>query len=93
MAKIGFIGLGIMGAPMAGHLIDGGHTLYTSTHRSPAPKALTDKGLEVVGSPKEVARRPTSSSPSCPTRRRWRKVLFGETASPKGCRRARRSST
>jgi 2-hydroxy-3-oxopropionate reductase len=25
MAKIGFIGLGIMGAPMAGHLLDGGH--------------------------------------------------------------------
>ena len=25
MEKIGFIGLGIMGTPMAGHLIDGGH--------------------------------------------------------------------
>ncbi|HEY7645426.1 MAG TPA: NAD(P)-binding domain-containing protein, partial [Hyphomicrobiales bacterium] len=25
MANIGFIGLGIMGAPMAGHLIAGGH--------------------------------------------------------------------
>ncbi|MCS0497485.1 NAD(P)-binding domain-containing protein, partial [Ancylobacter sp. MQZ15Z-1] len=28
MAKVGFVGLGIMGAPMAGHLIDAGHTLY-----------------------------------------------------------------
>ncbi len=28
MAKIGFIGLGIMGKPMAGHLIKAGHTLY-----------------------------------------------------------------
>ena len=26
--KVGFIGLGIMGAPMAGHLIKGGHELY-----------------------------------------------------------------
>ncbi|MDF2618972.1 MAG: 2-hydroxy-3-oxopropionate reductase, partial [Xanthobacteraceae bacterium] len=28
MAKVGFVGLGIMGNPMAGHLIDAGHTLY-----------------------------------------------------------------
>ena len=28
MATIGFIGLGLMGRPMAGHLIDAGHTLY-----------------------------------------------------------------
>ena len=26
--KIGFIGIGIMGAPMAGHLLDGGHEVY-----------------------------------------------------------------
>lgn len=29
--KIGFIGLGIMGAPMAGHLINAGHQLYVYT--------------------------------------------------------------
>ncbi|MGB5010477.1 MAG: NAD(P)-binding domain-containing protein, partial [Candidatus Dechloromonas phosphoritropha] len=34
MARIGFIGLGIMGAPMAGHLIAAGHTLYAFTHGS-----------------------------------------------------------
>ena len=28
MSKIGFIGLGIMGTPMAGHLLRGGHELY-----------------------------------------------------------------
>lgn len=32
MAKIGFIGLGIMGAPMAEKLIAGGHTLYVFSH-------------------------------------------------------------
>ncbi len=32
MAKIGFIGLGIMGAPMAEKLIAGGHTLYAFSH-------------------------------------------------------------
>ncbi len=28
MAEIGFIGLGIMGKPMAGHLLKAGHTVY-----------------------------------------------------------------
>ena len=32
--QIGFIGLGIMGGPMAGHLQAGGHSLHTVKHRS-----------------------------------------------------------
>jgi 2-hydroxy-3-oxopropionate reductase len=84
MAKIGFIGLGIMGAPMAGHLIDGGHTLYTSTHRSPAPKALTDKGLEVVGSPKEVAEAADVVITIVPDTPQVAEVLFGENGVAEG---------
>jgi 3-hydroxyisobutyrate dehydrogenase-like beta-hydroxyacid dehydrogenase len=38
--RIAFIGLGIMGAPMAGHLIDADHELFTVKHRSPTPQAL-----------------------------------------------------
>jgi len=30
MANVGFIGLGIMGAPMACHLIKGGHALFST---------------------------------------------------------------
>ena len=30
--KLGFIGLGIMGSPMAGHLIKAGHALFVHTH-------------------------------------------------------------
>jgi 2-hydroxy-3-oxopropionate reductase len=37
--KIGFIGLGIMGAPMAQHLLAAGHELFVRT-RSKAPEAL-----------------------------------------------------
>jgi 2-hydroxy-3-oxopropionate reductase len=36
---IAFIGLGIMGAPMAGHLIAGGHNLHLKSRRS-VPEAL-----------------------------------------------------
>src|ERR1700691_644225 len=55
MSKVGFIGLGVMGAPMAGHLIAAGHELSLFT-RSRAPEALAAKG-HVCKSGAEVARR------------------------------------
>ncbi len=55
MANVGFIGLGIMGRPMAGHLMDAGHKLFTAVKRSPAPEDLVAKGLTVLASAKEVA--------------------------------------
>ena len=54
MSKIGFIGLGIMGAPMAGHLQAAGHTLFVHTV-GPVPDSLTAGGAVVCGSGKEVA--------------------------------------
>ena len=42
--KVGFIGLGIMGAPMAGHLQSGGHTLHVVRHRSAIPQRILDGG-------------------------------------------------
>ncbi|MEO8248409.1 MAG: 2-hydroxy-3-oxopropionate reductase [Burkholderiales bacterium] len=52
--KIGFIGLGIMGSPMAGHLIKGGHELYLNTIGD-VPKELTDAGGKACKTGKEVA--------------------------------------
>ncbi|CAO3408680.1 2-hydroxy-3-oxopropionate reductase [Azospirillum largimobile] len=54
MSKIGFIGLGIMGAPMAGHLQAAGHALFVHTV-GPVPDALTAGGAVTCGSSKEVA--------------------------------------
>jgi 2-hydroxy-3-oxopropionate reductase len=54
MSKVGFIGLGKMGAPMAGHLQNGGHTLFANT-RSGVPDALKSAGATVCDSPKAVA--------------------------------------
>ena len=51
--KIGFIGLGIMGAPMAGHLLAAGHELFVRT-RSKVPEAL--KAATVCATNAEVAR-------------------------------------
>jgi len=55
MAKVGFVGLGIMGAPMAGHLIDAGHTLYLYDVK-PVSAELTAKGGIACASGAEVAK-------------------------------------
>ena len=54
MAAIGFIGLGIMGRPMALNLIKGGHTLFLHS-RSGVPQDLTSAGGRACQSPRDVA--------------------------------------
>ncbi len=78
MAKIGFIGLGIMGAPMAGHLLDGGHEVTSTVHRTPAPEELTKKGLKLVGSAKEVAAASDVIITMVPDTPQVEAVLFGD---------------
>jgi 2-hydroxy-3-oxopropionate reductase len=54
MSKIGFIGLGIMGTPMAGHLIKAGHELFL--HNIPAiPPSLVEAGGKACSGGKAVA--------------------------------------
>lgn len=53
--KIGFIGTGIMGAPMAGHLQAAGHALTLLQHRSPLPLALVEGGATSCASARDVA--------------------------------------
>ena len=84
MANIGFIGLGIMGAPMAGHLIDGGHAVCTAVHATPAPGELTGKGLKVVGSNKEVAEASDVIIVMVPDTPHVAQVLFGENGVAEG---------
>ena len=55
MSDVGFIGLGIMGRPMAANLIAGGHKLYLYD-LAPLPQQLLDKGAVGCGSGEEVAR-------------------------------------
>ena len=52
---IGFIGLGVMGEPMARNLVDAGHSLVVHS-RSPEPvEALAEAGAETASGPREVA--------------------------------------
>ncbi|KHF26037.1 2-hydroxy-3-oxopropionate reductase [Solemya velum gill symbiont] len=55
MSNIGFIGVGIMGAPMAGHLQAAGHQLYLVSHSSPLPQELLDGGAIECATRTEVA--------------------------------------
>jgi 3-hydroxyisobutyrate dehydrogenase len=57
MAKIGFIGIGVMGGPMAGHLVKAGHdlTVYNRT-RSKAEKWVGEYGGVVADTPSDAAK-------------------------------------
>ena len=54
MAKIGFIGLGIMGLPMAGNLQKAGYQLYLND-RAQIPQSLVEGGAMSCASGREVA--------------------------------------
>ncbi len=54
--KIGFVGLGIMGAPMAGHLIKAGHQLFVYT-LGKVPAAIADSSATKCLSARGVAER------------------------------------
>ncbi|ANN79971.1 NAD(P)-dependent oxidoreductase [Bordetella flabilis] len=51
----GFIGLGNMGGPMAGRLLDAGFSLAVYDTNAASVKALADKGARACGSAREVA--------------------------------------
>ena len=63
MSKIGFVGLGIMGTPMAGHLIKAGHEVYLYS-RSSVPQSLTGAGGKPCANGKEVAQKADCKSAS-----------------------------
>ncbi len=56
MAKLGFLGLGIMGGPMAKKLVEAGHSVAVWSHNQRKAKALADSlGAVFCSSPREVA--------------------------------------
>ncbi len=52
---VGFIGLGIMGRPMALNLLKGGHRVYVWARRAESMQPLVDAGAIACASPAEVA--------------------------------------
>jgi 2-hydroxy-3-oxopropionate reductase len=73
VAKLGFIGLGIMGKPMAGHLVAAGHEVFLNS-RSGVPPELKGKPC---ASAKEVAQNADVIFLMLPDTPDVEKVLFG----------------
>ena len=74
--NIGFIGLGIMGTPMALHLVDAGHKLYVHT-RSKLPEAMAATSAVPCANAAEVARNADVVFTMVPDTPDVEAVLFG----------------
>ncbi len=84
MEKIGFIGLGIMGAPMAGHLLDAGYEVVTTDHFIAAPAELKAKSLKVVKGNDAVAKAADIVILMVPDTPQVQEVLFAENGVASG---------
>jgi 2-hydroxy-3-oxopropionate reductase len=76
MSTLGFIGLGIMGTPMARHLISAGHTVYLNTRGNP-PDDLVNAGGKPCADATEVAQKADIIFLMLPDTPDVENVLFG----------------
>ena len=81
--NIGFIGLGIMGTPMAGHLIKAGHKVFLHS-RGKVAGELTEAGGSACASGKEVAQKADIVIIMVPDTPDVGKVLFAENGVAEG---------
>ena len=81
--KIAFVGLGIMGAPMAGHLIKAGHDVWLSDIK-PVPVALVEAGGKPAKSAKEAAEKADLVITMVPDTPHVESALFGDLGIAKG---------
>jgi 2-hydroxy-3-oxopropionate reductase len=83
MARVGFIGLGIMGKPMALHLLKAGHELFV--YSLPAvPAEVTEAGAKACASSTEVAQKGDIIITMVPDTPDVEKVLFADDGVAKG---------
>lgn len=76
--KVGFIGLGAMGLPMAKRVLGGGHQLFTMFHRNRAPAdELASLGARVVACAAEIASESDAVITILPADAEVREVVLG----------------
>jgi len=86
MAQLGFIGVGIMGKPMAGRLIAAGHQVHAYDIDPTPLKELAAQGATVCASGKEVAQRSDIVFIMVPDTPDVEAVLFGPDGAAEGLR-------
>ena len=79
--RVGFIGLGAMGLPMARRLIEAGHELIVHNRSQEAVQQLQDVGAQSARSPADVASRSNVVLTMLPTEEAVVEVVLGEDGS------------
>jgi 2-hydroxy-3-oxopropionate reductase len=82
--KVGFIGLGVMGAPMSTRLLERGHALVVHDRDPVAVRGLTAAGATAAASAREVADAAPTVFVSLPTPAIVREVALGENGIVRG---------
>jgi 2-hydroxy-3-oxopropionate reductase len=76
--KVGFIGLGIMGKPMARNLMEAGYELTVHNRSPEKAEELGEEGAAVAGSPREVAEKSDAIITMLPDSPEVEEVVAGE---------------
>lgn len=77
--KIGFIGLGAMGLPMARRVIENGYEVTTLVHRHRKPaEELAAIGAQILSTPAEIARHADTVITILPADAELRETIFGK---------------
>jgi 3-hydroxyisobutyrate dehydrogenase-like beta-hydroxyacid dehydrogenase len=85
VAKLGFLGLGIMGGPMARHLVSGGHTVAVWSHNQKKAKELAaSAGATFYETPAQVAQNSDCAFLCVGDTAMSREVILGEKGLAKG---------
>lgn len=87
MANLGFIGLGIMGKPMAAHLVKAGHRVYVYDINSAPVQELAAKGAMGCRNSKEVAEKSEIIIIMVPDTPDVEQVLFGPAGVTEGLKK------
>jgi 3-hydroxyisobutyrate dehydrogenase-like beta-hydroxyacid dehydrogenase len=82
--EAGFLGVGNMGLPMAGKLLDGGHNLTIFDIREAAMQQLLERQARRAASPKDLADQCEIVFVSLPTLAAFRVVAFGDDGLTRG---------
>lgn len=86
--KIGFVGLGVMGKPMAKSLLKAGYSLVVCKHIDPRPvNELVASGAQEAPSPKQVAEMSNIMITMLPDSAEVEEVVLGENGLLEGARR------
>ncbi|MDJ0269223.1 MAG: NAD(P)-dependent oxidoreductase [Aigarchaeota archaeon] len=84
MVVVGFIGLGLMGKPMAKRILSAGYRMVVHSRSSPPVEELANLGAEKASSPKEVAEKAEIIIMMLPDSPDVRKVVLGENGIAEG---------